>query len=858
MSIELHNDHQYCFFYAFASLESPADMLRMKSAFGVRKVMEFVGSHGDPENIEKMKETKRGAVSLMYKLKFRKTCSAAGYDIQELRPKERIFNIEHKVGKILKLIQNNGQAKKGKIPEDSKKRSALIELVEDFHKQYQSLYEQYDHLRTEIGKKARGRKEKESSSSSSSSDSEYYSPADIGSSPMINMYLEKSDDTTRELDVANLEITGLKHRLASATAENEDLRAKYSAALQEAETANELNKELSALIKVHELHDGQASAQMKELEGQLTTLKTEMDSLCSLKKEHEAQIEKKEAESKQLQEKNSQLLSRVSELELMSKEKGDEIYTIQKKMKDNEKSFTSRIEDLMAQVNNLQLETMSLRSQNGKLEASKRKEASAQAKGLKNRINVLQKELDSLRAEKYQLEVQLNMKTKEVAENLLRTETLEGEIARKAITEQELLKEKEAFLVQREDLGLEANSLRNQNYRLEELIRSKNQETDQLREEGERMRTRIFELEGILLDRGDSFSPCQKEYEVRENEASSQVMALKSQVLSLQQALDSLMSEKSLLDAQNERLRRDAMQIQFQMESEIHNLKSKVEEQQKILKEKEDDIKKLTEEPKLVRHHLLDSPKYRPLDSPKYRSLESSRTNPQSVERKMEELAENFNMKMENHIRILYQRILVAEQIHAETKDGYKKMKERLDQENIELNEKTAAFEAELGKIRDMLLEPEEDVFSGAEAILKKFEEDKGNLSSPICRISNELQIAKRWITGTKDEIKRLKHNVDSLTAQLNGKEEKELLLREKVWKLEAKLSKEGGEKLNSVGQLERKVVYLEQQVKDKEDVLLGLSEEKREAIRQLCVLIDYHRGRYDHLREAISKKRRS
>jgi myosin protein heavy chain len=109
--------------------------------------------------------------------------------------------------------------------------------------------------------------------------------------------------------------------------------------------------------------------------------------------------------------------------------------------------------------------------------------------------------------------------------------------------------------------------------------------------------------------------------------------------------------------------------------------------------------------------------------------------------------------------------------------------------------------------------------------------------------------------TVTKDDIKKLKHNVDGLKLQLKGKEEKELLLGEEVGKLKAKLCKEGGDKLNSVSQLEIKVVYLEQQVKDKEEVLLGLSEERREAIRQLCILIDYHRGRYDHLREAISKK---
>ncbi|KAJ6426494.1 hypothetical protein OIU84_022149 [Salix udensis] len=97
---------------------------------------------------------------------------------------------------------------------------------------------------------------------------------------------------------------------------------------------------------------------------------------------------------------------------------------------------------------------------------------------------------------------------------------------------------------------------------------------------------------------------------------------------------------------------------------------------------------------------------------------------------------------MENHIQILYQRILAAKQIHAGTKDGYKKIKERLDQANIELNEKISAFEAELGKIREMLLEPVEDVFSGA-VILKKLNEDNENLSGPISRISNELQLCE-------------------------------------------------------------------------------------------------------------------
>ncbi|KAJ6426495.1 hypothetical protein OIU84_022150 [Salix udensis] len=111
-----------------------------------------------------------------------------------------------------------------------------------------------------------------------------------------------------------------------------------------------------------------------------------------------------------------------------------------------------------------------------------------------------------------------------------------------------------------------------------------------------------------------------RKYERRVNEASTQIIALKSEVFCSQQDLDSLLSEKCLLDTENERLGPDARQIQFQMENEIHNSASKIEEQQKILKEKEDTIKKFAEETKAVRHHLLDSSNHRPLDSPKYRA----------------------------------------------------------------------------------------------------------------------------------------------------------------------------------------------------------------------------------------------
>ncbi|KAK4285929.1 hypothetical protein QN277_002554 [Acacia crassicarpa] len=78
---------------------------------------------------------------------------------------------------------------------------------------------------------------------------------------------------------------------------------------------------------------------------------------------------------------------------------------------------------------------------------------------------------------------------------------------------------------------------------------------------------------------------------------------------------------------------------------------------------------------------------------------------------------------------------------------------------------------------------------------------------------------------------------------------------------LESKASKEELENKNlttSVVQLEKSVAGLEQMVKDKDEGILGLAEEKREAIRQLCLWIDYHRSRYDYLKVIISKTPRA
>ncbi|KAJ9173699.1 hypothetical protein P3X46_016809 [Hevea brasiliensis] len=767
--------------------------------------------------------------------------------------KDNKREIDNKVARILKLIKSSGQDKKGKSSEDSSKRSELIGLIQDFYTEYQSLYAQYEHVRGEIGKRNRGRKEKENSSSAPSSDSEeYYSSEDIENGA-LSRHNKASDMANKEVETANFDEAGLKPILISTALDKESLTSKYMAAFGKSPRTRK--REHSNLVKALELHGNQASAQINGLEGQLYVLRTELESLRSLKIGLEKKIEEKETEARQLGETNVQLRSRVSELELISEDKGNEISAMTVRMKENENNLTSRIEVLLTQVNNLQQEMESLRAEKAELVESKRNGESAQVKGLKDQANILQQKLESLSKEKTELLLQLDIKTKEITENQTWIETLKKELARKVVLEQGLLKEKEGFVVQMEDLKLEVNSPHDQNNKLEELIRSRNRETDELREEKGRLQARISELEGSLVNKGQELSIVKKKFESKKNEASTQIMSLKAKVNNLQQELDSLLCEKSKLEAHNDRLKQDSAHSQMQVENEILNLTIKIEDQQKTLKEKESSIKKFTEEQKLTKHLSLDSQKQRP-ESPKYRSMDSTKLSHQVIERKIDELAEKFHMKMENHIRLLFQRIRVAEQIHAETKDAYKKMLEKLEQENTELNGKKAIYEAELMKMREILLSPESNLLKGLDLMIRKIDEENGNFLNRISRISKELQRAKDWITGKNEEIKKLKYNVESLTSQLDEKEEEEFLLKEKVEKLDTEISSEGLEecKPNVASQLERTVEDLERQLKERDDIFSNLGEEKREAIRQLCVLIDYHRQRYDHLKESVSK----
>ncbi|GMN31691.1 hypothetical protein TIFTF001_003354 [Ficus carica] len=387
---------------------------------------------------------------------------------------------------------------------------------------------------------------------------------------------------------------------------------------------------------------------------------------------------------------------------------------------------------------------------------------------------------------------------------------------------------------------------------------------DEAKQQGEKRkawRSRVLELETTLKDKEDENSILLKKLSENEDTFTSKVAEMMAQVSNLQVEVDSLQAKNSELVeilacerenglAQVKELTDQKAELEVQLERKTAKISCDLVQRdspnEELARKDLVEKKKVEEDQMQERANILEEERI------------ANKRYLQVAEKKIEDLAEKFQTSFEDKLRLLYQRILVTEQLHNENKESHKLTKEKCEKESREVGEKIKGYENEVRKMKE-ISELAEYALNGLGLVVTKFEKENGNFLAQISKMSNEIQFAKRWVTGAIGEIKRLKHKLDCLVAHLDDKEEQEFLLRDKVWKLEAKVSKEGGEKLNliqAISQLEKKVGKYERQIKDKDERLMSLGDEKREAIRQLCIMVDYHRDRFDHLKQQVSKMR--
>ncbi|CAN4077407.1 unnamed protein product [Withania somnifera] len=820
------------------------------------------------------------------------------------------IEIENKVKRIAKLIKKINQ---GSSEGNLRRRSELLQLVDEFDKQYQSLYSMYDNLRGEVRKKLHEEHDDESlfqSSSSCSNSESYFSTTEVtvkSSSSCSNCEPLEDAMLKDKIITSNIEV---KESVVSFDAENFETPMSYSQGSESGEFFKDLRiqgeeklinesewlqekvkekeDEILYLIDDFELREKERLSQIKGLEDQVAAMKVELENLCVQRRELEEQLGCKANELKQMEDNNSALQSRVLALEATFIQKDDEFSHLLKESNENQLNSTSRMDDLTAKshalqqevdrlnterheleqkllnetkegseqvkdfaeknhfselqhVNSpLQQEVDSLRVERNELEQKllhvtnkgseqvkdlhfselqkseldlslekKSHEASDRAKDLTERTNYLQQELEALRNQNCELELSLKRKIQELSECHLRIENLKEELTSTTLSEKGLTKETGGLKSEVKSLVKEKNDM-------EEKIMDMNQEAYHSELQKEKLNDKIMELETKLLGKEAEVGILQKKHEVYMNDMSTQGSTLTTRISNFQKQLQTAETEKLRLQSQLEKEKHEFSQSLMQMEKKNTELTIKIAEQEKTLRGMQDVVNKSKGEHKQIQI-----------------KLEDSKLNFHNAERKLIEMTEELRKTFEDSLRILSRRIRVAEQLHIENKEWYQKTRNSYEKENKDLREKNARHEMGLRGIKDITLTAS-DMLGSLDAVALKFEECTAHFLNRISKNSCELQFVKDWVMRKNKAMAHMKDDFDCLLAQCDDKEAEILKFREKVWKSE------------------NKVRELKKMIKDKQESMLALQEEKREAIRQLCVWIDYHRSRSDYYKRIL------
>ncbi|KAK4349688.1 hypothetical protein RND71_032443 [Anisodus tanguticus] len=832
-----------------------------------KESMKGFGSHVDTEKEEQLKWIKIGNYSILEQLRpfecywrlwdnaleakrrqFKANLRAQIYPERggfmwytELR---LVRKIENKVKRIAKLIKKINQ---GSREGNLRRRSELLQLVDEFHKQYQSLYSMYDNLRGEVRKKLheepRGDSSSQSSSSCSNSES-YFSPEEVttkSSSSCSNCEPLEDAILKEKIVTSNIEVnesvenfeTPMAYSRGSESGEFfKDLRIDQGEGklITESEWSNDKLKEkedeILYLTHEFELREKERLFQIKGLEDQVASMKVELDNLCVQKRELEEQLVCKSSELKQMEESNSGLQSRVLTLE-------DQFSHLLKEFAENQLNSRSRIDDLMEKSNGLQQEVDRLDSERHELEQKllnetkkgteqvkdlaekthfselqkselelslekKSHESSDQVKDLTERTKFLQQELEALRNQNSELDLSLKEKTQEVSECHLRIENMKEELTSTTLSEKGLIKETDG-------LKSEVKSFAKEKGDLEEKIMDMNQEAYHSELQKEKLNDKIMELETKLLGKEAEVGILQKKHEAYMNDMST----LRTRISNIQKQLQIAETENSKFQSQLEKEKNEFSQSLKQMEKNNTELTIKIAEQEKIIYKSKEEHKQMQIK------------------------LEDSKLNFHNAERKLEEMTEELRKTFEDSLRILSRRIRVAEQLHIENKEWYQKTRNSYEKENKDLKEKNARHQMGLRGVKDISLTAS-DMLGSLDGVALKFEECTAHFLNRISKVSCELQFVRDWVMRKNKAMAHVKDDFDCLLTQCDDKEAEILKYREKVWKSE------------------NKVRELEKFIKDKEETILVLKEEKREAIRQLCVWIDYHRSRSDYYKRIL------
>nr|XP_043628682.1 COP1-interactive protein 1-like [Erigeron canadensis]XP_043628683.1 COP1-interactive protein 1-like [Erigeron canadensis] len=195
---------------------------------------------------------------------------------------------------------------------------------------------------------------------------------------------------------------------------------------------------------------------------------------------------------------------------------------------------------------------------------------------------------------------------------------------------------------------------------------------------------------------------------------------------------------------------------------------------------------------------------------------------------------------LEVKIRLANQKLRVTEQMLNETEHDHATKEEKLHQENKTLMDKMSTLSQTITAIKQEVQEKVHETLTGIDSLNVKFEEDYGHLTTRVYEIRNEIQAAQIQVKHMNEDTKQ---KTEEMVTKLKVSAGENASLMKSLENMKIGIVK----KDEKIGELENTILM-------KEEWISGFGEDKREAIKQLCIWADYHRDRYDHLQELLLK----
>ncbi|KAF5815975.1 putative protein Networked (NET), actin-binding (NAB) [Helianthus annuus] len=193
---------------------------------------------------------------------------------------------------------------------------------------------------------------------------------------------------------------------------------------------------------------------------------------------------------------------------------------------------------------------------------------------------------------------------------------------------------------------------------------------------------------------------------------------------------------------------------------------------------------------------------------------------------------------LEVKIRLSTQKLRVTEQTLSETEHEHAAKEEKLHQENKSLVEKISTLTQMIADIKREVQDQVNETLTGVDSLTVKFEEDYGHVRTRVTEITNEIQAMQIQLKQMKEDAKQ---KLDEMVTELKLSETENDRLMKSLEDMKTGSAKKD-EKINE----------LENTIHVKDERMLSFCEDKREAIKQLCIWADYHRDRFDHLQQLL------